>query len=369
MFKMGPLGSIAILTFAAALQFVGPSWVSAQEAEPSRPYLGVIVEQSAESIVIIKVMDPKGPVAAAGLKVGDVIESINGVAISKTEDMGAALKGKGVDDTVKFAIKRDGKSVSASVKLIAAPEGAPAGGVEVEKGEPGEGAPPPLPDPDAGVPSAPSVPGPARPYLGLTVVPLDRRGAAAPNVRGGAEISSVRKDSPAARVGFPLGAVIIRVNETPVNNPDDLINFIAAMEPGKEIELSYMHNERLYRKTVKLSAIGGAGVPSKTEMEDISPPPAPTPNSNPKTSPVPRTSTPAPKEDRPILNGIGRILNNGGLAPGAAGATTQQQVDELRSLVSALEERIAKLEAELAALKPAKPEEAPVPATPGNPLP
>lgn len=234
----------------------------------------------------------------------------------------------------------------------------------MEKG-PGEGAPPPLPDPDAGVPnigvpSAPSVPGPARPYLGLTVVP---------HARGGAAISSIRKDSPAARVGFPLGGVIIRVNETPVDKPDDLIDFIAAMEPGKDVELSYMHNERLYRKTVKLSAIGGAGVASKVEMEDISPPPAPAPNSNPRTTPAPCATTPPPKEDRPILNGIGRILNNGGLNPGVANTTTQQQVDELRTIVDMLAERVAKLEAELAALRPSRPGEAPVPATPGNPLP
>lgn len=368
MSKMVRMGSIAVLTFVAAMQLAGSGWLLAQETaapqEPPKPYLGVIVEQGEETAGVVVIdLDPKGPAGAAGLKAGDVIESINGVAIGKTDDMGAALKGLGVGATLKFVVKREGKSVNADVKLVAAPSGAPAGGVEVEKG-PGEGAPAPLPDPDAGVPSAPSVPGPARPYLGLTVVP---------HARGGAAISSIRKDSPAARVGFPLGGVIIRVNETPVDKPDDLIDFIATMEPGKEIELSYMHNERLYRKTVKLSAIGGAGVPSKVEMEDVSPPPAPAPNSTPKTTPAPRATTPPPREDRPILNGIGRILNNGGLTPGVAAAPAnmgmQQQVDELKALVVALEERIAKLEAELAAMKPAKPEEAPVPATPGEPSP
>jgi predicted metalloprotease with PDZ domain len=358
MSKMVRMGSIAILTFAAAIQLAGSGWLLAQETEPPqeppKPYLGVIVEQGEESTGVIVIdLDPKGPAGTAGLKPGDVIESINGVAIAKTDDMGAALKGQGVGATLKFVVKREEKSVTANVKLIAAPSGAPAGGVEVEKG-PGEGgAPPPLPDPDAGVPSAPSVPGPARPYLGLTVVP---------HARGGAAISSIRKDSPAARVGFPLGGVIIRVNETPVDKPDDLIDFIAAMEPGKEVELSYMHNERLYRKTVKLSAIGGAGVASKVEMEDITPPPAPLP------SQTPRASTPAPKEDRPIIDGIGRILNNGGLVPGVSNTTTQQQVNELRTLVEMLEARIAKLEAELAAMKPAKLGEPAVPATPADPL-
>ena len=98
MSKMVRMGSIAVLTFAAAMQLAGSGWLSAQETEapqePPKPYLGVIVEQGEESTGVIVIdLDPKGPAGTAGLKPGDVIESINGVAIAKTDDMGAALKG------------------------------------------------------------------------------------------------------------------------------------------------------------------------------------------------------------------------------------------------------------------------------------
>jgi hypothetical protein len=322
--------------------------VSAQETEPPKPYLGFVVEQPTDSSGVVVVdLDPKGPVGLAGIKSKDVIESIDGVAITSMADMSTAMKGKNVGSKLKFVVKREGKSVSADVTLAAAPSGAPAGGVPVEKVPPKEGdEPAPLPDPDAGAPRAPLSSGPAKPYLGLTVVP---------HARGGAAISSIRKDSPAAKIGFPLGGVIIRVNDTPVENPDDLINFIAAMAPGSTIELSYMHNERLYRKQVKLSSIGGGA--DRTEPEVISPPAAPLPGD------IPILRDPPVREDRPILNGIGRALGGAPLGGiGGGEAALARQLEDLRAIVQSLEERIVKLEGELAALKTGgKPEETPAP--------
>lgn len=343
----------AVTAIAALALVIAPQPSLAQLAEPSKPYLGVIVQQADEaSPVVIVDVDPKGPAATAGVKAGDAIESINGIAIAKTEDMATALKGKGIGASLKFIVKRGAESVSADVKLTAAPAGAATGGVEVEEKAPPttpDGAPPPLPSPDSVSPTAPSNPGPARPYLGLTVVP---------SAKGGASISSIRKDSPAARVGFPLGGVIFKVNDIAVANPDDLIDYIASLEPGANIELSYTHNERVYRKQVKLSSIGGSAIYAKPETEDVeAPPPAPTPGIG-EAKPSPR----APKEDRPILNGIGRVLGGGAIGPVGGGAVSaQQQIDELRALVAALEERIGKLEDELAALRPGKPEETPAP--------
>jgi membrane-associated protease RseP (regulator of RpoE activity) len=185
-----------------------------------------------------------------------------------------------------------------------------------------------------------------------------------PNARGGASISSIRKDSPAARAGFPLGGVIFKVNELPVENPDDLIDYIASLTPGTNIELSYTHNDRMYRKQVKLSSIGGTAVASKPGAEDIeAPPPSPTPGGS-EVKPVPGT----PREGRPILDGIGRVLGGGPVVSGGGAApSAQKQIDDLRALVTTLEERIANLEAQLAALRPTKPEETPAPPPAGIP--
>lgn len=327
----------------------------AQEASPEKPYLGIIVEQAdASSPVMVLDTDPKGPAATAGVKAGDAIESINGIVISKTEDMATALKDKGVGATLKFVVKRGEESITANVKLTAAPSGAPAGGVEVEEKAPPkteEGAPLPLPPPDSAGPTAPSNPGPARPYLGLTVIP---------NAKGGASISSIRKDSPAARAGFPLGGVIFKVDDLAVQNPDDLIDYIASLAPGTNLELSYTHNDRVYRKQVKLSSIGGSTVYAKPGAESVdAPPPAPTPGGG-----IGKSAPQAPREDKPILKGIERVLGGGPIIPGAGGSaapSAQAQIDDLRALVAALEERIGKLEAELAAMKGPKPEETPAP--------
>jgi predicted metalloprotease with PDZ domain len=329
--------SLAILACAAAFTFIGLQRASAQQEQPAdaKPYLGVIVEQPEEGrgVVIVDV-DQRGPAFLAGIKANDVIESINGRAIASTNDMAAALKGQGIGSVLKFVVRRGDRSVNANVKLIAAPSGAAAGGVAVEKvdipkSESGDDdAPTPLPDPDALGP-APSNAGPERPYLGITVIP---------HSKGGAAISSIRKDSPAARVGFPLGAVIVRVNDTPVNTPDDLINFIASMEPGATVEISYVHQDRPYRKQVKLSAIGGSAAPSYSTPEEVSPPSTP-----------PRPVDSEPRTNRPLLNGVERILGNTAASKG--NAALQQEVDELKAKVAELEERLAKLEQELAALK------------------
>lgn len=350
-------GGVAAIILASALGFcsVQRSLLS-QEQEPPKPYLGFIVEQPTETsgVEIIDV-HPESPIAAAGLKTKDILVSIDGATIATMTDLSNAMKGKAVGAKLKFVVKRDGKTISAEVMLGEAPSGAPAGGVPVEKVEAGneDNTPAPLPDPDGGALATPSNAGPAKPYLGLTVVP---------HARGGAAISSIRKDSPAAKVGFPLGGVIIRVNESPVENPDDLIDYIAARDPGSTIELSYMHNDRLYRKQVKLSAIGGSiSGPTTGEPEVVSPPAAPTP----KDSPIPRD--PPPKSERPIIDGINRAIRGGaplGAAIGGGNVGMERQLDELRAVVAALEERIARLESELAAMKPGKPESVPTPPAP-----
>lgn len=64
---------------------------------------------------------PDTPASKAGLKPGDVILEVDGVKIDERNGLTVLLNQKGVSDTVKLTILRDGKQQNIDVKLEAAP--------------------------------------------------------------------------------------------------------------------------------------------------------------------------------------------------------------------------------------------------------
>ncbi|HIE99948.1 MAG TPA: M20/M25/M40 family metallo-hydrolase [Fuerstia sp.] len=71
----------------------------------------------------------------------------------------------------------------------------------------------------------------------------------APNLGGadgetGVPIRSVLPDSPAAAAGLQTGDVIVRVNETDIKEYVDLIQFLQASQPGRQIRLSIVRNDQ-----------------------------------------------------------------------------------------------------------------------------
>jgi S1-C subfamily serine protease len=68
----------------------------------------------------IGTLDADGPAAKAGLQVGDVIESIGGIAVLDVTAVSAALAGDHPGDTVTITVKRAGADVSVDV-VVAAP--------------------------------------------------------------------------------------------------------------------------------------------------------------------------------------------------------------------------------------------------------
>ena len=61
--------------------------------------------------------------------------------------------------------------------------------------------------------------------------------AAADN--GGARISSVREDSPAADAELESGDVVTKIDDTTVADDDDLIRAIRARDPGDDVTVTY----------------------------------------------------------------------------------------------------------------------------------
>lgn len=91
-----------------------------------RPGIGITVAnltgEDAESIgsipgVVIYSVTDDGPAARAGLKVGDVFLSVDGISISDKDDLVSYLSKCHVGDVVIFVINRDGKEITIKVTV------------------------------------------------------------------------------------------------------------------------------------------------------------------------------------------------------------------------------------------------------------
>ncbi|MBX8814702.1 PDZ domain-containing protein, partial [Ochrobactrum sp. MR34] len=68
----------------------------------------------------------KGPVAEAGIKVGEVITAIDGVKVDNPDALAYRVSTAGIGKTVQMTVLNDGKSRDVAVKLAQPPKEVPA---------------------------------------------------------------------------------------------------------------------------------------------------------------------------------------------------------------------------------------------------
>ena len=81
----------------------------------SDPNSGLRVAQDQQGILIVRVM-PNSPAARAGLRAGDVIQQLNGQAVTKAEDLQRVVEGSSVGEELRLGLNRDGQDLSLSVR-------------------------------------------------------------------------------------------------------------------------------------------------------------------------------------------------------------------------------------------------------------
>jgi hypothetical protein len=173
-------------------------------------------------------------------------------------------------------------------------------------------------------------------------------------------IASLDPESPADRVGLPLGGVIVSVDGQRVDSPRDLVRFVQAARPGQSIELTYYQGATRFRKRVQLAP--GAARPAAPDAA-----PAPTPPRSAPTVPTPPPPRPAaPRlsqmlpntEGRPLLQGIGQLLDEFVPPPGTPPLATNpaqpvptDRVAELEKQVESLQQQVLQLQQQVAELQ------------------
>ena len=184
--------------------------------KPVRPWLGVtgqaVTAELAASLglprtagVLIKSADPRSPATRSGLKVGDVVTSVNGRAVDDPEALLFRVATEPVGSRVTLGVMSRGAERTVEFALIAPPE-----------------------DPPRQVTALSG----RHPLAGATVANLSPAFAEEIGFTGppqGVVITAVGRDSPAAQVGFQPGDVVLRVDNRDVAEIRDLK---AALETG-----------------------------------------------------------------------------------------------------------------------------------------
>jgi serine protease Do len=190
--------------------------------EVTRGWIGVQIQPVTEDIAsslglrkaegaLVDEPQPDGPGARAGIKSGDVIQSVNGEPVKDARDLAKKIAGLAPGQNATLGIVRDGAENTITLQIAKMPERSTA---ETK-------------------PSREEKRGDAQ--LGLTLAPaasLPGQGTA------GVVVTDVDPDGPAAERGVHAGDIILEVAGKPVNSPSDVREGIdAARSGGKQAVL------------------------------------------------------------------------------------------------------------------------------------
>lgn len=175
----------------------------------TRPYIGASFEpvtsevadalglDRARGALVTSVIEG-GPAEKAGMKPGQVIVAVNGVAVEHPDALGYRLTTVGVGHEAKITVLENGKSRDIGLALAEAPETSPRDERLIEGRNPFAGA----------------VVGNLSPRLADELhMSTSSRGVV---------ITQINRGSPAARVGFQPKDIIIAVNGTPIDKSTTL---------------------------------------------------------------------------------------------------------------------------------------------------
>jgi Do/DeqQ family serine protease len=181
-------------------------WIGA-DLQPVTADIAETLGLDRPSGVLVTEVAPDSPAAKAGLAVGDLVTSVDGIEVSDPRVFNYRLATKGVGNEAQLAVNRDGEDLDLSVALVPPPETTPRDEVTID-----------IPSPFKGARVANLSPAVAS-ELGLSW-----RGQ-----RGVVIVDIVRR-SPAARVGLAPGDIVVAVNGDEVTSTGQLAA-LAASEP------------------------------------------------------------------------------------------------------------------------------------------
>ncbi|MCO6390698.1 Do family serine endopeptidase [Aliihoeflea aestuarii] len=164
-----------------------------------RPYIGAgfepVTAQIADALgmarprgALVSSVTPDSPAAAAGLRPGDVVLSLDGRAIEHPDALGYRLATLAVGSTAELGVLSQSRETTLQIELIRAPEGVDGAEIQIDG---------------------------SSPFAGTTVASLSPRLAQRlrlPEQARGVVVTSIDRNSPAAGLGLRPGDIVHEVN-------------------------------------------------------------------------------------------------------------------------------------------------------------
>lgn len=200
------------------VKLAGRPGAGAPPAKPANPskergFLGIYLRQGEGGDPIVDGVMRGSPAAAAGLRVGDLIHTVDGKKVSDPSALIAALSQRAPGEKVAFGVRRGDKDMTVQATLGrrgAAPAPAP-------QATPSKPAP------------APSAAEGRKPFVGFALV--DDQG------KGPLHVDDVRANSPAERFGMRPGDTILEVDGKAVRTIGDFVKSLDGKFAGDSIRL------------------------------------------------------------------------------------------------------------------------------------
>jgi serine protease Do len=174
-----------------------------------------------KSGVLISAVAKGGPAEQAGLKVGDIITTIDGKPIKDGDELVNIITAKHPGSNVKVGYLRNGQQQTATVGI--ADRTKTVGALTGQNNQPNENGP-----------GGEEQSGPDK--LSITAVNIPQQ-LASKGVHG-VFVQSVKPGSFADEIGLSQGAVITEINKTPVNNKTDYNNAVSSLKSGQDVVVS-----------------------------------------------------------------------------------------------------------------------------------
>ena len=207
-----------------------------------RGYMGVVIgsvtEEIAEALNIkdltgayIAEVNKGGPAEKAGVQIGDIVKAVNGVPIKTNTDLTRKIATVKKGEKVNLTIWRNGKLLQLTVISGTRPSEDVLAGLSQEEEEGADPAEAKASNPILGMSLKPITPAMRKLYnLGDDVT--------------GLVVTQVDPTSEVGRMGLSAGDVIVRANNEPVTNRDDIAKIVDSFKTTQRPSLLFIVNHK-----------------------------------------------------------------------------------------------------------------------------